>query len=159
MPGVWTLWEDQIQLPRSISVKSQVGKRDLSPLPHFMIHSNRLQSGSGDKSLFPTCDSLMFGARFQFRPAKRRNENGQTPDPPTEGGTAHPGCYKHGLPTEGGTGHPACYKHDLLTEGCRLRSISLSSRGRREGRARRPDHTLKNDLDCFTGSFGALLLR
>ena len=58
-------WQDQSQLSRSSSGKSQVGKRDLSPLL-LMIHSSRGKREEWDKSLFPTCEFLMFGELLNF---------------------------------------------------------------------------------------------
>ncbi len=62
--------KDQIQIPRSTSSNSQVGKRDLSPLLALLQVSVNCKRRSGDKSLFPTCEFLMFGEPNQFLPQK-----------------------------------------------------------------------------------------
>ena len=66
------------QSPCSILVKSQVGKRDSSPLLLITIHSSWRKQKSGDKSLFPTCDSLMFGEFLNVGGRQRATKNCQT---------------------------------------------------------------------------------
>ncbi len=49
---------------------SQAGKRDLSPLLRLRFTNTGVKERSGDKSLFPTSDFLMFGEKNRFLPTK-----------------------------------------------------------------------------------------
>ena len=59
--------------------KSQVGKRDCSPLLRLLFTHTGVKEKSGDKSLFPTFDFFMFGEKNRFLPSKSAAQNGQTP--------------------------------------------------------------------------------
>ena len=52
--------------------KSQVGKRDLSPLLRLRFTYTGVKERSGDKSLFPTCHFLMLGEKTDFFPPKAK---------------------------------------------------------------------------------------
>ena len=55
--GRWSLailGKSEIKISRSNIKKSQVGKRDLSPLLWFRFTYTGVKERSGDKSLFPT---------------------------------------------------------------------------------------------------------
>ena len=73
------LGKSEIKISCSNIKKSQVGKRDLSPLLGLRFTYTGVKERSGDKSLFPTCDFLMLGEKTDFLPAKSETQNGQTP--------------------------------------------------------------------------------
>ena len=56
--------------------KSQFGKRDLSP--PFSREFDCIVNGSGDRSLFPACDFLLFDELNQFLLAKSATPNSRT---------------------------------------------------------------------------------
>ncbi len=59
--------------------KSQVGKRDLSPLLSLTPGCVNRKRRSGDKSLLPICDFLMSGELVHLAASQEKNQNGQTP--------------------------------------------------------------------------------
>ena len=66
------LGKSEIKISCSNIKKSQVGKRDLSPLLRLRFTYTGAKDRSGDKSLFPTCDFLMLGEKTDFFPSKAK---------------------------------------------------------------------------------------
>ena len=66
------LRKSEIKISCSNIKKSQVGKRDLSPLFWLRFTYTGVKERGGDKSLFPTCDFLMLGEKTDFFPPKAK---------------------------------------------------------------------------------------
>ena len=77
--GVWPFSERARSNSMFNLKKSQVGKRDSSPLVWLQFIHAGVRERSGDKSLFPTCEFLMFGDLLHLGASQEWGQNGQTP--------------------------------------------------------------------------------
>ena len=87
--GVWPLSDIDSKFRFQVQSQSnhRSGRGSYPPLLRLQFTHTGVKQRSGDKSLFPTCEFLIFGGLLHLGASQEWNRNGQTSDPNGVGGT------------------------------------------------------------------------